>query len=242
MGVDMDDYDGNGLLDIVVTNYELETNGLYKNLGDGAFLDSRSPAGIAEPSLLFLAFGVDFADLDQDGDLDLVIANGHTNDNSAELLEGSQLPPAQPGLREPGQRQVPGGQGDGHGRRPRQPRPRHRRPRRRWRSGGRHRRLQRTGRGLRKCQRGGPPGGWLQVDFAAPSGNRFGIGARLELEAGGKKQIREARTASSYVSQNALAVHFGLGKSATVDRLTIRRPGKVQVFDGLPANRRLVIE
>ena len=56
-------------------------------------------------------------------------------------------------------------------------------------------------------------GKYLQVDFAAPAGNRFAIGARLELEAGGKQQIRDVKTASSYLSQNALAVHFGLGKS-----------------------------
>ena len=242
MGVDMDDYDANGLLDIVVTNYELETNGLYRNLGEGTFIDSRSPAGIAEPSLLFLAFGVDFADLDQDGDVDLVIANGHTNDNAAELLEGSQYRQ---------RNQVFENLGNGKFREDK--------------ATGMD--VVRASRGLATGDLDGDgdldvaivdsnepaevyenvsgtasPGGWLHVDFAAPSGNRFGIGARLELEAGGKKQIREARTASSYVSQNALTVHFGLGKSATVDRLTVRRPGKVQVFNGLPANRRLVIE
>jgi hypothetical protein len=88
----------------------------------------------------------------------------------------------------------------------------------------------------------GAAAGWLQVVFAAPSGNRYGIGARLELEAGGKKQIRDVRTASSFLSQNALAIHFGLGKNAKADRLTVRRPGKVQVFVGLPANRRVVLE
>ena len=89
MGIDMGDYDGDGLLDIVVTNYELETNGLYRNLGGGTFVDSRSPAGIAEPSLLYLAFGVAFADFDQDGDLDLVIADGNINPNAPDFLEGS---------------------------------------------------------------------------------------------------------------------------------------------------------
>ena len=87
---------------------------------------------------------------------------------------------------------------------------------------------------------GAGAGHWLQVDFAAPAGNRFAIGARLELEAAGlKKQIRDVKTASSYASQNALAVHFGLGKAEKVDRLTVRRPGKVQVFEGLPADRKI---
>ena len=50
MGVDMGDFDNDGLLDIVVTNFELETFGLYKNLGGDAFLDDRAPARIAEPT------------------------------------------------------------------------------------------------------------------------------------------------------------------------------------------------
>jgi hypothetical protein len=239
MGVDMGDYDGDGLLDIVVTNFELETNGLYRNLGGGAFVDSRSPAGIAEPSLLFLAFGIAFADFDQDGDLDLVIANGHINDNAAEFHAGSQYRQ---------RNQVFENLGN-----------------------GKFREDKATGMDVVRASRGlacgdldgdgdldvavvdmnepcevyentGASGNWLLVDFAAPSGNRFGIGARLELEAGGKRQIRDVRTASSYLSQNALSVHFGLGKSGKVDRLTVRRPGKVQVFVGLPANRRIVIE
>jgi hypothetical protein len=86
-------------------------------------------------------------------------------------------------------------------------------------------------------------GHWLQVGFAAPSGNRFAIGARLELGAAGlKRQIRDVKAGSSYASQNALAVHFGLGKAEKVDRLTVRRPGKVQVLEGLPVDRKIVIE
>jgi tetratricopeptide (TPR) repeat protein/predicted nucleotidyltransferase len=239
MGTDMGDYDGDGRLDVVVTNFELETNALYRNLGGGTFLDSRSPAGVAEPSLLFLAFGVAFADLDQDGDLDLVVANGHINDNAAEFRAGSQYRQ---------RNQVFESLGN-----------------------GKFREDKATGMDVVRASRGlacgdldgdgdldvavvnmnepaevyenlGAAGGWLLVDFAAPSGNRFGVGARLELESGGRRQIRDVKTASSYLSQNALAAHFGLGKNARVDRLTVRRPGKVEVFTGLPANRRVVIE
>ncbi|NIU68153.1 MAG: VCBS repeat-containing protein, partial [Actinobacteria bacterium] len=72
----------------------LETNALYKNQGDGLFSDVRFPTGLAEPSLLRLSFGVAFADLDHDGDQDLVVANGHINDN-AELI-GGETPYKQP--------------------------------------------------------------------------------------------------------------------------------------------------
>ncbi|HEY8020475.1 MAG TPA: CRTAC1 family protein [Thermoanaerobaculia bacterium] len=240
MGIDMGDYDGDGLLDIVVTNYELETNGLYRNLGGATFVDSRWPAGIAEPSLLYLAFGVAFADFDQDGDLDLVIADGNINPNAAELLEGSTYAQRNLVFENLGQ--------------------------------GKFREDKATGMDGVRVHRGlavgdldgdgdldvalndlnGPcevyenisaGGHWLQVDLAAPRGNRFGIGARVELEAAGlKKQIRDVKAGSSYASQNALAVHFGLGKAATADRLTIRRPGRVQVFEKVPADRRIVVE
>jgi hypothetical protein len=240
MGVDMGDYDGDGLLDIIVTNFAQETNALYKNLGGGAFLDTRSPAGIAEPSLPFLGFGVAFADLDQDGDLDLVVANGHIQDNTAELNPGTQY--AQ-------RKQVYENLGNGKFREDK----------------GTGMDAERVSRGLAVGDLDGDGdldlvfnnsnqpcevyenvtagGHWLQVNFAAPAGNRFAIGARLELEAGGgRKQIRDVKTGSSYASQNALAVHFGMGKAAKVDRLTVRRPGKVQAFEGLPADRKLVIE
>jgi hypothetical protein len=240
MGVDLGDYDNDGLLDIVVTNFAQETNALYRNLGGGAFLDSRWPAGIAEPSLPFLKFGVAFADLDQDGDLDLVIADGHIQDNTAELNPGSEY--AQ-------RNQVFENLGN-----------------------GKFREDKTTGMDVVRVSRGlavgdldgdgdldvaignsNQPcevyenttagGHWLQVSFAAPAGNRFAVGARVELEAAGlKKQIRDVKTGSSYASQNALPVHFGLGRSEKVDRLTVRRPGRVQVFEGLPADRKLVVE
>ena len=241
MGVDMGDYDGDGLLDIVVTNYELETNALYRNLGGGAFVDSRSVARIAEPSLMFLAFGIAWADFDQDGDIDLVTTNGNINPNAAEFLEGSTY--AQ-------RKQVFENLGNGKFREDKEV--------------GMEALV--VGRGLavgdldgdgdldvvgnnsnQPCEvyenTGSAAGHWLQVDFAAPAGNRFAIGARLELEAGGlKKQIRDVKTGSSYASQNALAVHFGTGKAGKVDRLTVRRSGRVQVFEGLPADRRVVVE
>lgn len=235
MGVDIDDYDGDGLMDIVVTNFELESNGLYRNLGAGTFSDNRFIAQIAEPSLPFLAFGVDFADFDQDGDLDLVVANGHINDRAADFLEGSQY--AQ-------RNQVFENLGN-----------------------GKFREDKATGMDVVRVSRGLATGDLDldgDLDVAIVSSNdlaevyenvgekngrwlavelKGGIGARLELVTGGKTWIRDVRTASSYQSQNALAAHFGLGAGDKADRLTVRWPnGKVQVFNQVPADRRLRID
>jgi len=239
MGVDMDDYDGDGLLDIVVTNFQLETHGLYKNLGAGTFSEHRYIAQIAEPTLFFLAFGVDFADLDQDGDLDLLIANGHINENPEEYLKGATYPQRNQVFENVGN--------------------------------GKFREDKATGMDVVRVSRGlatgdldgdgdleavfgnsndlpevyenlSAGGKWLAVELSGSKSNRSGIGARLELTAAGKTQVKDVRTGSSFESQNALAAHFGLGQAAAADRLTVRWPsGKVQVFTQLPAGRKVRI-
>ncbi|HVF60433.1 MAG TPA: CRTAC1 family protein [Thermoanaerobaculia bacterium] len=238
MGVDAGDADGDGRLDLVVTNFELETNVLYRNQGNLLFSDSRFAAGIAEPSLLSLGFGTAWADFDHDADLDFVVANGHILDN-AEAMK-SPTPYRQ-------RNQVYENRG-----------------------GGRFAEVKDAGLDVVRASRGLATGDldgdgdlevvvvnsndwsevyeglaagpWLAVDLLGGESNRSGIGARVELEAAGKRQVREVKTGSSYLSQNALTLHFGLGGAAAADRLSVRWPsGKRQRFEGLPANRRLLI-
>ena len=80
MGIDAGDVNGDGYLDIVVTNLSNEANALYLGGKHGFSHESRS-AGIFVPSLLPLGFGVDLFDVDNDGDLDIFVANGHVIDN-----------------------------------------------------------------------------------------------------------------------------------------------------------------
>jgi hypothetical protein len=241
MGIDLDDYDGDGKLDVVVTNFELEGLALYHNLGDALFHDARYVAKLAEPSLLMLGFGVDFADLDHDGDLDLAVANGHVNDLIGQLRKGAQF--AQ-------RNQVYESRGDGTFAEALD-------------TGMDSVRVHRglatgdlDGDGdldvvvlatndlaeVWENQSGEQGRGWLLVDLLDRGGNTFAVAGRIAVEVGGRAQLREVRTGTSYLSQNAMSAHFGVAGAERIDRLSVRWPdGRAQSFRQLPARHRVRI-
>ena len=102
MGVACGDLDGDGRLDLAVTNFYGESTTFYQNLGGGQFIDRTAAIGLAAPSRYLLGFGVAFFDADNDGRLDLATANGHVNDlrpnvpfaMPAQLLLGSAVGPS----------------------------------------------------------------------------------------------------------------------------------------------------
>ena len=237
MGVELADLDGDGRQDLVVTNFALETNALYSSAGNGVFLDRRYPSGLAQPSLQHLAFGVNALDADLDGDLDLVVANGHIQPDPAHIGEvGTYEQPNQlfenlGGGRFREQQNVGLDQ-------------------------------VRTSRGsavgdldldgdldvivVNSNQRSEvyenrTIGQWLAVDVALDA--QVAVGVRIELSAGDQVQARETRAGSSYLSQSTLTAIFGLGAAESVDRLTVTPPGgdPSLVVRDLPANRRLKI-
>ncbi len=240
MGIDFGDVDGNGFADIVKTHLDLETNALYSNQGSMVFTDARYTSKLAEPSMYMVGFGTAFSDFDQDADLDLVIANGHIIHNAELFGNGTTYKQRNQLFENLGRgvfREVKDGGID----------------------------VVRSSRGL-ACgdldgdgdldvvitnsddlaevyENVGPAsGGWLQVDLRGSGKNTAGIGTRLDVEASGKRQIREVRTASSYLSQNALTAHFGLGAAGKADRLTVRWPdGRVQILLDVPKDRRIVL-
>ena len=93
MGVAVGDYDNDGRIDMFVTNFAYEFNNLYHNEKE-FFVDATASAGLDDPSYLYVGWGTFFFDSDNDGDLDLFIANGHIMDNNE--LQSDQLTYEQP--------------------------------------------------------------------------------------------------------------------------------------------------
>ena len=90
MGTDFGDYDGDGDLDLFVTNHELEAHTLFRNLGKGLFEDATFTSGVGPPTLPFVGFGAGFLDVDNDADLDLAIVNGHVMNSASHFRPGAK--------------------------------------------------------------------------------------------------------------------------------------------------------
>ncbi len=92
MGVAAGDLDGDGLPELAVTNFDVETNTLYRNLGRLTFADVSARSGFGLPSFNLLGFGIALADFDGDGDLDAYVANGHVFERPRRETTGHAQP------------------------------------------------------------------------------------------------------------------------------------------------------
>jgi len=239
MGIACGDLDGDGLVDLAVTNFYGESTTLYHNHGGGLFSDRSAAAGLARATRYVLGFGLAALDADNDGRLDLAQANGHVNDYTPATRYAM---PAQLFL------------GDGRGR-----------LRDVSAQAGAPWSVLRVGRGLAvgdldadgrpevlmvadggplACFRqGSSPGGSVAFQLVGKASNRDGVGARLTLDAGGRRQVGLRYGGGSYQSAVSPRVHFGLGPAAKVDRLEVAWPsGRVDAFEGLDAGRTYRIE
>ena len=243
MGTDFGDYDGDGKLDLVVTNFESETHSLFRNLGGGLFADATFESGLGPATLPFLGFGVAFFDYDNDTDLDLVVANGHVLDNTSLFKSTSRYAQRNLLLRN-----------EGHGRFlevGRQSGP-----------GFAFEKVSRTvvagdidndgdldllvsnnGQSadlLRNDLSGG--GNALRVRLRGRQSNRDGVGALVTATVGTRRLVREVRSGSSYLGQSDVRVHFGLGQAKVVDRLDVRWPsGRVDVLKAIASQQDVTV-
>ncbi len=241
MGTDMADYDNDGRLDIFVTNLAQEANVLYHNDGGGVFSNRTFVSGLGEPSLLKLGFGTFFFDPDNDGNLDLFVANGHIIDNIA--LYGDSITFEQ---RADLYRNLGDGRFDLATDRAGEPFSRRYVARGAvpfdYDDDGSEDILmtQNNGPAILLHNLGTPGYHWVTFTLAGLPPNRDAIGAVVTLEAGGRRQVRYARTGFSYLSQGDRRLHFGLGASAAIARATVRWPGRrgfLEEFSGLPVDR-----
>lgn len=239
MGIAVGDYLHTGRFSVFVTNFADEYNTLYRNDGNFDFADVSASAGVAQASRPYVGWGTGFFDLDNDTWLDLLVVNGHVYPQIDTLPSGARY-------RQPKLLHI--NRGDGTfcdaGKQ----------------AGAALQEL-RTSRGAAfgdldndghvdvvVGDLDGPPsvlrneGGdgnhWLTLELAATKGNRLAIGARVRVVAGGVVQTDEVRSGGSYLSQNDLRLHFGLGKHARVDLVEIRWPsGKTEQLKDLAADK-----
>src|SRR5437667_855588 len=242
MGAHAVDYDGDGWLDIIKTNFSDDTANLYHNNGDGTFTDVTFAAGLGA-NTQFLGWGTLFVDVDNDGWPDLFMANGHvypevdSNGLSSTFRERKVLYwnqhngkfkdislDAGPGITAPfNSHGVAAADFDNDGALEILVNNSHDVP------------------SLLKNH--GEHGNWISLKLVGTKSNRDATGALVTVNSGGHQQVQEVRSGGSYISQRDFRLHFGLGKALKVDLLEIRWPsGLVDKVENVPANQILTIK
>ncbi|HLK20691.1 MAG TPA: CRTAC1 family protein [Bryobacteraceae bacterium] len=238
MGVAASDYDGDGWADIFRSNFSDERETLYRNRGNAEFDDVTVAAGMAL-NTRFVGWGCGFLDLDNDGRKGLLLVNGHAfpevdrlgidvhfkdrailyrNSGSGKFVDISESSGA--GILEKhSSRGAAFGDYDNDGAVEVLVNNQNEPP------------------SLLK-QAAKPAGNWVLLNLQGVKSNRSAIGARVRVRAGDLVQSDEVRSGGSYLSQNDLRLHFGVGKARRIDQVEIDWPsGAHQVETGLEVNR-----
>ncbi len=246
MGTMFGDYDGDGRVDLVVTNHETEMHSLFRNLGGGLFADATVPSGVGPATVPYVGFGVVFFDYDNDSDLDLAEVNGHVIDNVAQVRNGGRYAQKRLLLQNTGGRfrdvsaqSGPAFAAESVGRT--------------LASGdidndGDLDLLVTNNGGRAELLRndGGNRANGLLIRLAGEKSNRDGIGARLRItlgtSGGTRTLVRDVASGGSYQGQNDLRVHVGLGDRTRAERIEIRWPsGLVEQITDVPANQIITV-
>jgi len=243
MGIAVGDYDGDGYLDLFLPHFSGDTPILYHNLKGQFFDDLTNPAGLAV-NTNYVCWGVDFADLDNDGWLDIFHVTGtvypevekvhpdfkyktprvvYRNLGNGAFEDVSEL--CGPGvLAAHSSRGCAFGDFNNDGN-----------------LDALILNMSEPPSLLQNDNRSGHH--WLSLKLVGTRSNRSAIGARIVVTAGERRQIREVLSGSSYISQSDLRQHFGLGSARKVDQIEVRWPsGQVDRIQGAKADQFMVIE
>ena len=258
MGLATGDYDGDGDLDLFMSHWIEQENALYSNMwkeegtiaGNSSKAEGVQPihlvddsygASLGEESLKYVGWGTDLFDYDNDGDLDIFVANGHTFQylDNYDLL----IPQKDQFFRYDGDgvftdvsaatgvaalpyrvgRGVAFGDYDNDG-------------------DVDIFIVNNHGPAVLLRNEGGNRNNWLHIKLIGTKGNRDAVGARIRLKAGDLIQLREINAGASYLSFNSLTAEFGLVKETTVDWIEVIWPGgETERFTGVGVNQRVVL-
>jgi hypothetical protein len=226
MGITVGDYDGDGRLDIHRTNFSDDSNVLYHNDGDGNFSEMTFQAGLGEVTIPFLGWGTNFFDYDNDGWLDLFVANGHVYSAVDAMDWGTSYRQRLLLFRNMKGKFFDVGASAGEALYT--PRPARGSAIGDFDNDGDLDILVNNMDGapaLLRNDGGHKSGHWLELRLVGSAVNKCphdAIGTTVLLTAGGRRQRGEVASGRSYNSQSDLRVHFGLGAATTVDKLEIR--------------------
>ena len=236
MGIATGDYDNDGLPDLFVTNFSLEINSLFQNESDGFYTMTTFETGLADPSFSQLGFGTQFLDADNDGTLELFVANGHVWDNVSKIT---------PSLSYKQQCQIFGGIGTGQYRDLSE-------------TAGPFFKRPVVGRGvaigdynndgavdiLVTCCGEAPAllrndsqadtrrNNWVKIRLVGTESNRDGIGAKVWVRTDKNTQFKEATCGGSYASGSDSTLHFGIGTQEMIQSIKVKwQSGRSQTVD-----------
>ena len=222
MGIASGDYDNDGVQDLFVTNFSLEVNSLFRNDGDGFYTMTTFEAGLADPSFSKLGFGTEFLDADNNGTLELFVANGHVWDNVSEIT---------PSLSYRQQCQIFGNTGTGQFRDVSE-------------TAGQFFKRPVIARGvavgdynndgttdiLVTCCGASPillrndsqTHNYVKIRLVGTESNRDGIGAKVWVHTDERTLFREATCGGSYASGSEQTLLFGIGAQKTIQAIEVK--------------------
>lgn len=241
MGTDFGDLNGDGRLDLVVTNHEFETHTIFRNTGGGLFADATVETGIGPATLPFVGFGTAFFDYDNDGRLDVAIVNGHVIDNTALFRPGSSHRQRNLLFHNTGATRLADVS----------------------RSAGPGFAIEKVSRSLITAdidldgdldllvtnngdapdllRNDGGSSNALLIALEGVRSNRLGLGARVRVIGAGRTEVREVKSGSSYLGQSDTRVHVGVGDSAAPVRVEVDWPSGQRDVAASVAPGRLVV-